>query len=109
MRKKIQTSAVAGSVITRSRRGSTSRASANSGSPSNDSKLLWEMPKDLMGFTSQAAQVANALLNGTLEIEKGRVYASIARVVSQSVTAQVQAARLAKSMPDLRFLPESTK
>jgi hypothetical protein len=54
-----------------------------------------------MDFAAQATDVCTRLLNGEIEVEKARAYASLARVVSQTLSAQVTRARFLKQAPDL--------
>lgn len=88
--------------------GSTSPVSKISVEQSKGSKRLWQVPKDVQGFTAQANEVATSVLNGEVNIERARIYASISRVISQTFTAQVQIARLTRSIPSLS-LGESTR
>lgn len=70
---------------------------------------VWEIPGDMAAFTAQANQVAVAILNEEIGIDKARVYASIARVVSQTLATQVAAARLARrQLPEIYLGPKKT-
>jgi hypothetical protein len=58
-------------------------------------------------FAAQANQVATMILEGTINLETAKVYSSVARTVSQSMSIEVQRARASKEKPDLDFsVPE---
>lgn len=74
-----------------------------SGEQSNGSKKHWQRPNDVRGFASQANSVATMILNGEIDLEVARAYASVARVISQSISAETTRARFVKQEPDLKF------
>lgn len=85
-------------------RGHTStsrRKSKNSEGPSKGSRPRWSTPTNIRDFAAQANRVATQVLNGTIDLELARTYATIARVVAQSASIEVAKARFAKEMPDL--------
>jgi hypothetical protein len=72
-----------------------------SGEPSRPSKRRWHKPKNVKEFAAQANEIATLVLNGEIDMETARGYASLARVVTQSVSIEVNRARLLKREPDL--------
>jgi hypothetical protein len=84
--------------------GSTSsspKMSKPSEGPSKPSKRRWQRPKNVKEFAAQANEIATLVLNGEIDMETARGYASLARVVTQSVSIEVNRARLLKREPDL--------
>lgn len=77
--------------------------SSPSGRPSEPSSEQWLLPVNVRQFAAQANEVATMVLNGTLPIETARTYATLARVVAQTITAEVARARFIKSEPELTF------
>ena len=78
----------------------TSTSSDGQLKSSNDA---WQRPTDLNEFTSQVLSVSTMLLNGKIDMELARTYSSLARTISQSITASLVRARLMKEEPDLEF------
>ena len=76
-----------------------------SGEQSSDSTQPWPLPSTVREFASQVNWVATSVLNGEIERERARLYASLARVISQTVSAEVTRARFLKQEPDLTFEP----
>jgi hypothetical protein len=70
-------------------------------SPSRPSKRRWHKPKNVKEFAAQANEIATLVLNGEIDMETARGYASLARVVTQSVSIEVNRARILKREPDL--------
>lgn len=77
--------------------------STTSAPRSNGSNKPWSLPLTVRQFTSQANNVATMLLNDEIDVETTKVYSALARTIAQTVTAEVQRARSAKSIPDLDF------
>lgn len=78
----------------------------NSETSSERSRLStrhWDEPDGPMSFAAQANQVATAILNGEIEIEVARTYASVARTVAQAMNTEVNRARLYETIPDLEL------
>jgi hypothetical protein len=69
--------------------------------PSSDSKGRWSKPVDIRQFAAQANDVATKFLNGEIDIEAARTYASIARVVVQAASSETTRARFVKEEPNL--------
>ena len=69
--------------------------------PSSDSKEPWRKPRTVREFAAQANEVATKILNGEIDMEVARSYASLARVVAQSASVEVTRARFLKREPDL--------
>lgn len=104
MRKIIRESVASGFARTASARDSKFRTTSTpSGKPSSDSKVQWRQPANVKEFAAQANRVATMILEGTIELETARVYSSVARTVSQSMSIEVQRARASKEKPDLDF------
>jgi hypothetical protein len=61
------------------------------------------LPGTVREFASQVNSVATSVLNGQMDIDEARTYASLARVISQTVSAEVTRARFLKQEPDLTF------
>jgi len=61
----------------------------------------WAVPVDPMTFAYQANKVATAILNGEIDLDVARTYASVARTVAQAMNTEVNRARLEQSLPDL--------
>lgn len=80
--------------------------STNSGGRSKSSKRQWRRPSNVAHFTAQALDVARLVLKGELDLETGKVYASIARTAAQTITSQVMKARFLNKEPDLTFTYE---
>jgi hypothetical protein len=104
MSKRIPKNAPDGSTRTANESRTTSRQKSTSlGSPASGSKPHWSLPKTVRQFTSQANAVATKLLNGKLDLEVAKTYSALARTVAQTITAEVQRARAARSVPNLDF------
>lgn len=82
---------------------SSQEKSTNSEEPSNESKTRYLRPTSVKEFTAQANDVATRVLNGEISIEEARAYASLARVVSQTVSVEVTRSRFLRTTPDLNF------
>ena len=65
------------------------------------STTRWVVPVDPMTFAYQANKVATAILNGEIDLDVARTYASVARTVAQAMNTEVNRARLEQSLPDL--------
>lgn len=63
------------------------------------------MPQTVREFAGQVNSVATSVLNEEMDIDQARVYASLARVISQTVSAEVTRARFLKQEPDLTLEP----
>lgn len=93
-----------GSRDTESAEGSTStRKSTRSGGRSSGSKKHWQQPSNAREFASQVNAVATLVLNEQLDLDRARTYASLARVVSQTLSVESTRARFLKEAPDLDF------
>lgn len=75
--------------------------SSSSDAPSSDSNKCWRKPKTIKEFASQANAIATMILNGEIDMDKARNYASLARVVAQATSIEVTRARFLKEEPDL--------
>lgn len=82
------------------------KTSEKSGRRSSDSKQQYRRPKDARAFAAQVNDVTTKFLNGELEIETVRAYASLARVVSQTLSVQVTHSRFVKQEPNLSLEPD---
>lgn len=81
---------------------STSTPTSNSSAePSRPLKKRWQTPKNVREFAGQANQITTMLLNGEIDLETARTYASLARVVSQTCSIEVTRSRFLKQAPDL--------
>lgn len=65
--------------------------------------MQWRQPTNVKEFAAQANRVATMILEGTIDLDIARVYSSVARTVSQSMSIEVQRARASKERPDLDF------
>ena len=65
--------------------------------------MHWGEPVDPMSFASQANAVATAILNGTIDLDTAKAYASVARTVAQAMNTEVNRARLEQTLPDLEL------
>ena len=75
--------------------------SKNSEKQSKISKKCWREPKNIRQFASQTNSVATMVLNGEIDMDVARAYATLARVVAQSVSIEVSRSRFLKEAPDL--------
>ncbi len=75
--------------------------SSSSAGPSSGSKQHWQKPGSVMELAAQANDVATKFLNGEVNIEVARTYATIARVVAQAASIEVAKSRFLKEEPDL--------
>jgi hypothetical protein len=81
---------------------STSTPMSNSSAEqSNTSNKRWHRPKTVREFAAQANSIATMILNGEIDMEVAKGYASLARVVAQSASIEVTRARFLKQEPDL--------
>lgn len=80
---------------------SSTTTSISSEPPSSDSNRRWRKPKTVREFAAQANDVATMILNGEIDMEQARGYASLARVVAQAASVEVTRARFLKREPDL--------
>lgn len=76
---------------------------SNFGEQTRGSKLRWRMPKNVREFTSQVNAVATKVLNGELDTDTARIYASLTRVLAQSLSVEVTKARFLKTAPDMNI------
>jgi hypothetical protein len=77
------------------------QTSSPSVTPSSDSKPHWRQPTTIMEFASQVNAVCNRVLNGTIDLEKAKLYSAMARVVTQAANIEVARGRMGKYTPDL--------
>lgn len=75
--------------------------SAPSDEQSSDSKKFWPTPTNVGEFASQANKLATMVLNGHVDPEVARTYATLARVVAQAASISVSRSRFLKTEPDL--------
>lgn len=80
---------------------SSTPISVPSETPASSSKKPWQKPRNVREFAAQANEVATRVLNGEIDLETARNYASLARVVAQSASVEVTRARFLKKEPDL--------
>ncbi len=80
---------------------SSRQHSGNSDEHSSNSNLRFRRPTNVKEFASQASAVATMILNDEISVEKGQSYASLARVVAQTVSSEVTRSRFLKEEPDL--------
>lgn len=83
------------------------QTSKNSGEPSRGLSKQWQQPRNVKEFAAQANRVATLVLSGEIDLETARVYSSIARTVSQSMSTEVQRARISRERPDLEFIKDT--
>lgn len=81
----------------------STRTSTSYGGRSSDLKGPWFKPRNAKEFASQANRVATLILTGGIDLDVARVYSAVARTVSQSMSTEVQRARMAREVPDLGF------
>lgn len=94
-------SASAGSTATKNEPVSESRPSATSGEPSSTSSRRWRKPSNVRGLAGQINEVATLVLNGEINMDTARTYATLARTVAQAMSLEVTRSRFLKEMPDL--------
>jgi hypothetical protein len=70
-------------------------------SPKSGSKLRWKQPATVRQFASQVNAVATKVLNGSIDMDKARAYATLTRVLAQAISVEVTRARFVKQVPDL--------
>lgn len=80
--------------------------SKTSDAPSSDSKPHWDSPRNIKQFAIQANKVATMVLNGDIDMETARTFATLARVVAQATSIEVTKARFLKESPDLELEDE---
>lgn len=91
-----------GSVATAPEPGTQSTPmSTPSEQPLSSLSKPWRKPKTIREFAAQANAIATMVLNGEIDIETARNYASLARVVSQTASIEVTRARFLKREPNL--------
>lgn len=73
----------------------------NSEKPSSDSKQPWSRPSNIKEFAAQANKVATMVLNGEIDLEAARLFASLGRVVTQATSLEVTRGRFLKEEPNL--------
>jgi Zn-dependent peptidase ImmA (M78 family) len=64
-------------------------------------KQQYQSPRTVREFAAQCNDVATKVLNDEIDVDKARLYASVARVVAQAVSSEVTRARFVKEEPDL--------
>lgn len=69
--------------------------------PSSGSNAPFQRPKNLVEFAALTNEIATRVLNNEISIDQARVFAALARVVSQSVSIRVQAARFLPGRNDV--------
>lgn len=90
-----------GSTAGASASGSSSPISAPFVPPSNDSKERWQKPRHVRALAAQVNDVATRVLNGEIDMEAARLYASLTRTLAQTISAETTRARFAQEAPDL--------
>ena len=75
--------------------------STNSDGPASSSNKQWRQPRSAREFASQANAVATMLLNGRLDLETARAYATLTRTIAQTLSTEVSKARFLEKPPDL--------
>lgn len=73
----------------------------NSEKPSNGSNKFWQKPNNIKEFAAQANKVATMVLNGEIDLESARLFASLGRVVTQATSLEVTRGRFLKEEPNL--------
>ena len=73
--------------------------------PASGSRASWPLPGTVREFASQVNSVATSVLNDEIDMDNAKIYASLARVISQTVSAEVTRARFLRQEPDLTFEP----
>lgn len=96
-----RSSAGRGSTLGKKESGSEVLTSALSDGPSKTSSGQWLLPANTRAFVRQANEVMTAVLNGEIDIDKARVYGSIARVMAQMMSVQERYARFLREAPNL--------
>ena len=61
----------------------------------------WQKPKDIKALAVQANELATLVLNGAADMEKAKLFCSLARVVSQATSLEVTRGRFLKEIPNL--------
>lgn len=82
----------------------TSRCTPTSGpsdKPSAGSKTRWRKPRNIREFAAQTNDIATQVLNGEIDMETARLFASLGRVVAQAASLEIARGRFLKSEPDL--------
>jgi hypothetical protein len=90
--------------LSRPRRGAAATSppgSTPSASRSRTSNTRYLPPRTVEEFAAQASDVCTRLLNGQIDPKLAQTYGTVARVVSQTFSAQVTKGRFLKEMPDL--------
>ena len=75
--------------------------STNSSLPTNGSKRHWQQPTTVRQFASQVNAVATRVLNGEIDMDVARTYASLTRVLAQAISVDVTRSRFLQQAPDL--------
>jgi hypothetical protein len=76
----------------------------NSGNCSLPTKPLnerWRQPKTVKQFSAQVNAVATKVLNGQIDMDIARAYATLSRVLAQTISVEVTRSRFLKQSPDL--------
>lgn len=60
----------------------------------------WSRPRDVRAFATQANAVATMVLNGEIDLETARIYASTGRLVVQSMSIEARRARAGNEAPN---------
>jgi hypothetical protein len=77
------------------------KRSSNSELRSSDSKGHWRKPVTIKELAANINTVANAVLNGEIDLRTAQVYGALVRVVAQTTSLEVTRGRFLKEMPDL--------
>lgn len=78
-----------------------SLTSKNSGEPTSGLSKRWLLPQTTRDFVAQSNAVMTGVLNGEIDIDRARVYGSVARVMAQVISVEVSRARFLREVPDL--------
>jgi hypothetical protein len=88
-----------------SSRGSR-KTSSTSSSPSASSTGRYRRPINVKQMAGQVLDLATAVINGDVQgedLDRARLYASLARTTAQLVNSEVTRARFLREQPDLTF------
>ena len=66
----------------------------------------WQKPKDIKALAVQANELATLVLNGGVDMEKAKLFCSLARVVAQATSLEVTRGRFLKEIPNLSLEEE---
>lgn len=75
--------------------------SSPSEEPIRSSKKRYRKPGDAKQLAAQASYIATQVLNGEIDLDTARIYATLARTAAQGLSIEMQLGRLNHKKPDL--------